>query len=74
MDGDQYRQETARTAVLKEKTLAKSMQRLFSRLVLLHRGSTLQTGTQRGHSFERLVSMAGVAVVRGARDGPNGSS
>lgn len=38
-----------------------------------HRGS-LHTGTQKGHSFEGLVSMAGVAVVRGALDGPNGGS
>lgn len=42
-------------------------------ILLLHRGSTLHTGTQRGHSFEGTVSMAGVAVVRGARDGPSGA-
>lgn len=31
------------------------------------------TAAQRGHSFEGLVSMAGVAVVRGALQGPNGA-
>ncbi|AWO95868.1 Hypothetical protein SMAX5B_005067, partial [Scophthalmus maximus] len=33
----------------------------------------LHTGAQKGHSFEGLVSMAGVAVVRGALDGPDGA-
>lgn len=34
-----------------------------------HRASP-HTGTQMAHSFEGLVSMAGVAVVRGALNGP----
>ena len=44
--------------------------------ILLLQSSTerLHTGTQRGHSFEGLVSMAGVAVVRGALGGPTGGS